>query len=172
MKIVFLDMDGVLNGSDLGIPNEREYNIGDDRWWAMMVNPLLVSLLNKILEASNAKVVISSSWRYHANPEQMQRILNLKGFKGNVIGRTPLSTELPTGLRDGLRGTEIEFWLVKNKHLDIKSFVILDDMGPHRFGNMTSFLVQTNSYTGIRVSDVNSAIDILHDSNLHPGLKG
>ena len=127
-----------------------------------MVDPVPVQHLNAILAATDAKVVSSTSWRYYVEPDQMQRVLDSRGFTGEVIGRTPTNSELPEGLRrTGLRGTEVEVWLTENKHLEIERFVILDDMGPGAFAHMTPYLVQTSWANGLQERHIKAAIDML-----------
>jgi len=52
MKIIFLDIDGVLNV----IPQGRDK-------YGMIFHPEFVENLKYIIEQTNAKIVISSSWR-------------------------------------------------------------------------------------------------------------
>lgn len=164
MKLVFLDMDGVLNSADYRPDTDREepWDPENNRCWATMVNPFSVVFLNRILKGSDAKVVISSSWRYHVSPNRMQKILASRGFEGEVVGRTPTIPELPKSLQGtGVRGTEIEVWLTKNKHREVEKFVILDDLGPKQFPSLTNHLVQTSWATGLVSANVDRALGIL-----------
>jgi hypothetical protein len=158
-------MDGVLNSVDFFDAEVEDKTVpepGSDDWWTRMVDPAAVKRLNTIVERSGAKIVISSSWRYLCGPQDMQRILSAKGFKGEVIGRTPLSTEMPQGLREKeLRGLEIEVWLVKNRHLEIESFVILDDMGEGAFAHTARYLVRTSWGRGLLEEHVPRATEML-----------
>jgi len=165
-------MDGVLNsasyfqkhpGRNPGTDVAKAAR-GDDRWWISMVDPEAVQRLNKIIKATGAKVVISSSWRYHNSPERMQRILDANGFEGEVIGKTPFARDLPQGIRDleGTRGQEITVWLTRNTHLHIAdNFVILDDMGPRSFAHLAPYLVQTTWVAGLLDEHVEQAISTL-----------
>jgi hypothetical protein len=53
MKVVFLDIDGVLNCTKTKNPRKFPY----------VVDPKLLARLNRLLERTAAKVVLSSSWR-------------------------------------------------------------------------------------------------------------
>jgi len=172
MDIIFLDMDGVLNsvaffdanpGRNPGTnPIVDTTSVGDS-WWTSMVDAEAVARLNRVIEATGAKIVISSSWRYHCEPEKMQRILEAEGFKGEVIGRTPFHHLLPQGIRDldGSRGQEISVWLTENTHLDIENFVILDDLGPRAFAHVAPHLVHTTWGKGLLDEHVAFAIRML-----------
>jgi HAD domain in Swiss Army Knife RNA repair proteins len=54
MKIIFLDIDGVLNCK--GTPNPRKF--------PYIVDPKLLNRLQRLLERTGAEVVLSSTWRY------------------------------------------------------------------------------------------------------------
>lgn len=111
MKILFLDIDGVLNcrsGYQRDKPKRMQYMTAE-----------CVEALNYIVrEVSDLKIVISSSWRF-AFP--MQEIIAMLGEAGNaVIDNTPR-----TRLSDDVRGNEIQAWL--DAHPEVENFVILDD---------------------------------------------
>ena len=136
MKIIFLDIDGVLNHqiwfekwhkSEKRTDTEEQYNDS-------MIDPESVDLLNKIIADTDAKVVISSSWRKNNTIESMQTLLDKKGFKGEIIGLTPVLYF--TGLKDYHysvpRGNEIKAWLEINKgilgdKMSKVKYVIFDD---------------------------------------------
>jgi hypothetical protein len=172
MRIVFLDMDGVLNSVAFFDSNPKldpdtatVPDGGSDQWWTRMVNPEQVKLLNVILAETGAKVVLSSSWRYHVDPEWMQRILEAQGFVGEVIARTPRQKDSgETIMVAQTRGHEIERWMVENKHLEIESFVILDDMGPGAFAHMAPYLVRTSWANGLQEHHIKAAIDMLQNA--------
>ena len=72
MKIIFLDIDGVLNN----------YNtLGEGANW----EPDLVKILNRIIKETKAKIVLSSTWR------QIEHYRNIikNDIKINYIGKTP-----------------------------------------------------------------------------------
>jgi len=168
MKIIFLDIDGVLNSKasmrDLGIRNH----------WNDNPHPMHIKWLNKIVEETGAKVVISSTWRTSGSAVMFNRLLNLLGFKGDVIDKTPNL--------DTYRGTEIKTWL--NSHADkilrykdsqwysnkepIESFVILDDDNDMLELSATN-LVLVNDGTGLQEEHAIKAIDILNRGNNEKG---
>ena len=172
MRVIFLDMDGVLNSMEYFARHKKDNpgtdieaaDRGNDVWWLRMIDPEAVARLNRIIEATGAKVVISSSWRYHCDPIRMQRLLRGRGFKGEVIDRTPFAKHLPEGIRnlDGTRGHEISVWLTRNTHLHIADrFVILDDIGPHGFAHVAPHLVHTTWGRGLLDEHIQPAIEML-----------
>lgn len=138
MKIVFLDIDGVLNGWDF-----IEY-IKYHLWHIIPVKSIKrlfrfteidrkrVRRLAKICHKTGAKVVISSSWKnslIDKNGERKAEHDNTKEFwkwidyyNIEVIDKTP---RLRTSYK---RQDEILAWLSKNQDkYDIEEFVVLDD---------------------------------------------
>lgn len=122
MKVLFLDIDGVLNNSKTPVRHEDGFMIAMD--------PYMVFLVNKLAEFDGVKVVLSSSWRYM---KEWDRLMRANGLVFEFLGRTPLAREL--GLTDkeltkiGLdrtgRGVEIRTWL--ERHPEVTRYAILDD---------------------------------------------
>lgn len=127
LKILFLDIDGVLNSQNYitRTMDEREKmridEMGNDSYWAMLIDPDAVAVLNTIIKATGAKVVLSSSWRNSHSLTEMRAFLKLRGFEGELIDKTPKRAPMAPYLR----GNEIQAWL--DKHPEVKQFVILDD---------------------------------------------
>lgn len=119
-RIIFLDMDGVMNHGEYF----RAVKESDP------IDPECVKNLNTIIEATDAKVVISSTWRMFYNIEAMQALLDRKGFKGEVIGETP--DVYSSHKYNAPRGCEIADWIKEHVERDsfdltYRRFIILDD---------------------------------------------
>lgn len=68
MKVLFLDVDGVLNC-------EGTFRLTKPDDW-IPLDPYMGLLLYRIIQATNAKVVLSSSWRgYTDGEEEIQRMI-------------------------------------------------------------------------------------------------
>ena len=154
MKVLFLDIDGVLNSE---VFMRRRLDSQDNAAWINMLDPEAIERLNHILDTlSEVKVVLSSSWR-SAGKDEIQQALEQRGFRGTLIDVTP-SLETMDGLIwiSPDRGTEIDTWL---KGKDVESFVILDDdddMEPHM-----DRLVQTSWEFGLTDEHVEKIIELL-----------
>lgn len=143
MFVIFLDIDGVLNHQPLkDLPRAEGQPLG---WYS----PKCVANLNKLTDETNAKIVVSSTWRLGKSVEELQAILASMGVTGEVIDKTP------TGLGKGsLRGNEIRVWL--NDNQDILGYVIFDDDSDMLLWQKDHF-IQTNPYTGLTRADVYKA---------------
>ena len=133
MKIIFLDIDGVLNckqhlvslrKSKLGKAETQAQRLetlgetvracGDE--WERMIEDDCVKQLNRITQASGAKIVISSSWRYTLPEDKLKDVLKRAGVEASIVG--VISKSCPT------RADAIREWLGEH---EVEAFVILDD---------------------------------------------
>lgn len=110
MKIIFLDIDGVLN-SDEYFDKIKNLNIEGIQ---NKVEVEKIKLLKQAIDITGAKVVLTSSWRYRTNAKYLKELL----LEYDII---PDSTPY----LNNRRGLEIKEWL--EEHSDIENFVILDD---------------------------------------------
>ena len=163
-KIVFLDIDGVLN-------TERWYtqmnkSTPKDRF-GYAFDPVAVDNLYKIIAGSDADIVVSSSWKCFGL-NGIQEMWKERNLPGNVIGVTPntISDEMLLNMNldeldeVAIRGREIEEWLsLHGKNVD--NFVILDDIDSFLTSQKTH-LVLTNPIVGITEEDATKALSILN----------
>ena len=117
MKIIFLDIDGVLNHADFLYDRADRAEAGEDIHPDGAIDPECVEHLNAIIDTTGAKVVVSSTWRLLRTCKKLQWCLDEKGFTGEVIDKTT-SEDMET------RGMQIDAWAREN---DVDAFVILDD---------------------------------------------
>lgn len=161
MKLVFLDIDGVLNN----LTTCRGARCDEDCF-----DPELVKRLNRLTEMTGAHLVLSSSWRllvgsavqilehavevgYQARsfptPESLFVFLAERGIQAPFRGLTPLE------IYD--RGRAIEAYVEANGLLD-SDFVILDDEYVPPFNHR---LVQTSLKTGLTELHLHKAVALL-----------
>ena len=121
MKVLFADVDGVLATPKsyktiLSVPVDKEHCIDKDY---NSFSAKAVANLNKIIKATDAKIVISSTWRKLYSLEALQSIFVQEGIKGEVIGLTPI-LNAPFG-----RGEEILEWIELNSVPE--RYAVIDD---------------------------------------------
>jgi hypothetical protein len=148
--LVFLDFDGVLNSVETFTHHYALHGSpvsGDER-----IDRGLVARLNRLLALAGAQVVVSSTWRIGRTIKDLQRLLDSRGFTGDVIGATPvLWGSVP-------RGREIQAWLSRDG-ADVRSFVILDDSSD--MAHLADRLVRTDSQTGLQDHHIPTAMGVL-----------
>lgn len=101
MKVLFLDIDGVVNSE------ESSKNRGFTG-----IDPYMAFLIGNMVDDLDLKVVLSSSWRNHD-----EGVNEIKKQVCDIMDVTPRIT--------GIRGDEIKVWL--DKHPEVSKYAIVDD---------------------------------------------
>ena len=145
-KIVFLDVDGVLNCAS----TTQRFNgfIG--------IDPLKVELLNQIVREGGARIVVSSTWRNMYELPELIEIFRDSGLDRSieVIGKTGRSFS-------GHRGQEITMWIYDNGIP--RRWLVLDDDSDAGEGWCEPHFVHTSWEHGLTTTDVILAGNILRD---------
>ena len=163
-KIIFLDIDGVLNS--FRWHNSEGNEKLTDRF-GRVFDPEAVSNLSKIVEETGADIVISSSWKCFGL-DGMQEMWKERNLPGKVIGITPntvsdemlLYADLENMELGVIRGNEIKEWLSRHKR-DVLQYVIIDDMDD-MLPEQQYHVVLTDSLIGLSKWDAMKAIAILN----------
>lgn len=113
MKIIFLDIDGVLNSEIY----YRSVNRTAKDW--SRFDPTAVDLIKKLVDEFFAQIVISSTWRFGA-----VQLLNSELKKSGLIKYLHKDWKTPQGYPPS-KGKEIQEWL--DQHTNISEYVIIDD---------------------------------------------
>ncbi len=158
MKILFLDIDGVLNSDEWYA--RRRQKLGD----LSHLDPALVARAGEVASRSGASVVISSAWRMHRDLEELRAVLGAAGLRAPILGETPV---LSDGEPDGLnRAAEILRWLERHTHEaftgrtePVRAFAILDDLPD--FGPLAPWHVATDPAVGLQPADAAHAMELL-----------
>jgi hypothetical protein len=132
VKVLFLDIDGVLNS------HRTAYAFGgfpfDVAKHRSRFDEVAIALVRNICKAAGAQIVLSSSWR---NDKHWERIGPGLGLE--IVDRTPNHHQRP-------RGEEIAAWL--SSHPEVECYAILDDDGDMLDEQMPRF-VQTPHEDGL-----------------------
>ena len=142
--MIFLDIDGVL------APIRQWDRYGD-------LDPACVQVLNEIVAAGEADVVVSSTWRHGRTVAELQAMLEAGGFAGRVLDKTPAA------LNGASRGDEIAAWLAEHA---VGAYVIIDDHAD--MGTLGSRLVQTRPAEGLQPADAPRALAVLRSHRPRP----
>ena len=111
MKVIFLDIDGVLN-SDTYMKKQLD---NSSEGIESEIDPATLILLKKAVDTTGAKIILSSSWRIMRKYNELEKFLMKFGI--SLSGKTPYV--------DGKRGLEIKQYLSENEN--IEQYLILDD---------------------------------------------
>lgn len=110
-KVLFLDIDGVLNSRRTSVAFDGYPHSFDDM---ARFDHVAIGLIRKLCKDTDTAVVLSSDWRYTCTAYETANALDLP-----VIDITPV---LPSSSK---RGFEINAWL--SKHPEVKNYAIVDD---------------------------------------------
>ena len=138
-KIIFLDIDGVLNV----IPQGRDE-------YGAIFHKHFEDNLRWIIEQTGAKIVISSTWRF-SGLKVMQEMWKKRNLPGEIIDITPNEVEVVNKGKfdldfydDVKRGHEIQYWIDNNSD-KIFSYYIIDDDNDMLFHQINNFVRTANN---------------------------
>lgn len=155
MKVIFLDFDGVLNPQgnedvrrklwhlDSSIKSKDEYGY--------LFDETCIRWLHYILLKTDAKIVISSSWRW-IGLESIRLMWVSRNYPQNVYGITRLSTF-------DKRSEDIDIYI---NHHNVDKYCIIDDINMFE-GHHSNKLVITDSGIGLERKSALQAIEILNN---------
>lgn len=156
MKVIFLDIDGVLNNLEHCIKLDKL--LGKEQYWALFraVSQMPFDyqsclLIKRLMKETDAKVVLSSTWR--ANIKNIEIIEKFAQI--NISDRTPILNTI--------RGEEIKKYLLE--HPDITQYVIIDD-DSDMLPEQTKYLCLTNGEIGFTEENYKKCMEILSDEKV------
>ena len=155
MKVIFLDIDGVLNYTQWYVDDRNPGNLNGEEG---DLDPLCVNRIINICNETGAKVVISSDWRISWYGTQLR--LGRMGLDENyILDKTPERIWINIPGFDHSRGAEINDWL--EMHPECEKYVIIDDRTDFK-DNQQPFFIHVNPFVGFTDENMNTAIDLLN----------
>lgn len=117
-KIIFLDFDGVMDTCFMKISLTKEKQALSDEY-GILFDEQCVENLRKIICATNADIVVTSSWKLDMSLKKLQEMWSYRKLPEKVIDVTPNLI--------GSRGDEISAWLEEHE-AEVGKYAIIDDM--------------------------------------------
>lgn len=158
MKVIFLDIDGVLNcqssesmcGGMIGIDDKK------------------VKVLEEIVNKTNAKIVLCSSWKTFWERYEKIEQNEMGNYLDRKLKRHRLSILDKTVDRGSNRGYGIKQWLLNKEY--IESWIVLDDdiFDDYESEGIMEHLIKTKFYDdlgGLQEEHVKQAIKILNSED-------
>lgn len=147
MKVLFLDIDGVLNSADWygHRPHKFLKDNPEESDWECELDPAALALFKKLVHDNpDLQIVISSTWRLNYELDEFKRrfaqMFTIEPSR--VIDKTPRL--------GSIRGLEIQDWL--NRNPQVTKFAIIDDDSD--MGDLMDHLFKTSWQSGIQMSHV------------------
>jgi hypothetical protein len=166
VKILFLDIDGVLNGHDW-----------NDESQSCNIRRECVAHLNRVIRETGCKIVLSSAWRYIVLGGDM----TLKGFgymlrthglvcqRGAtdlIVGCTAPDESPPNPVRDGERGRQCREWLYgPENQWEVTWFAAVDDEDAG-FAELGIPAVITDGARGLTAEDADKLIGLFNRASV------
>lgn len=144
-KIIFLDIDGVMNSHD----TRTDHELGLVSW----LDARNVAVLNRIVQATGAAVVVSSTWRLTMPFDELRATFAAAGCVADLADVTP---DIDARRRD----REIQAWLAAQPEPPSR-YVILDD--DRDMPTLPEKLVKTCPSRGLSPEDVPTVLALLMD---------
>lgn len=163
VRLIFLDIDGVLNCELHYISKDfknykkklrkdvKSKHIERMEYYSSQICNQRILWLNDLCNSTGAKVVISSTWRKSKTLDELKDIFTYCGATFEIIDKTGTNSS-------GVRGVEVYEWLENNCHNltgihshDFKAYVIIDDDSDMLLNQQNHFF-QTDTYSGLTPS--------------------
>ena len=161
-RVIFLDVDGVLNSNFWNDSHQREISDGT------LIDEEKIKLLACLVKKTNSKIILHSGWRTWFDSElkplriEAKKLIQLLEKEGlHIDGLTPdLTTEeiRKTKKFSLVKADEILLWL--KSHNDVTKWVVLDDLDLHNI-RVTQHQVKPDQTVGLTAQDVEKAVKIL-----------
>ena len=161
-RVLFLDIDGVLNSNFWNDSHQREISDGT------LIDEEKVKILASLVKRTNAEIILHSGWRIWFDAElkplrtEAKRLIDIFAKEGlSIDGLTPdLTTEeIRRAKKFSLvKAEEILLWLKTNN--DVAGWVVLDDLDLHN-EQIGKHQVMPDQAIGLTLEDVEKAERIL-----------
>ena len=161
-RVLFLDIDGVLNSNFWNDSHQREISDGT------LIDEEKVKILAPLIKRTKAKIILHSGWRIWFDAElnplrrEAERLIDIFAKEGlSIDGLTPdLTTEeiRRTKKFSLVKAEEILLWLKTNK--EVSGWVVLDDLDLHNI-QIENHQVMPDQTIGLTQEDVEKAERIL-----------
>ena len=161
MKLIFLDIDGVLN----------KFTTKERFEGCLFIENRKVRYLKELVEATRAKIILTSPWRRgwycmdHGLDQKPSDREDIRFYQALISKLREYELEL-LGYTDdfGPRGKEIERWLSEWNGEPVESIVILDALEKDELKPYSDYVVQTSLCEGLTPKHTRKAIKLLNDS--------
>ena len=154
-RIIFLDIDGVLNSNFWNDSHQREISDGK------LVDEKKVKLLSMLVKRTNAKIILHSGWKYwfdkdfkplRPEAENLEMLLKREELLLEDVTPDHTTEEIRRNKKFSLvKASEILAWL--SEHKDVDNWVVIDDLDLHS-KEIEVHQVKTDPSIGLTIDDV------------------
>lgn len=161
-RVIFLDIDGVLNSNLGNDPLQGEISNGS------FIDEKKIKLLASLIETTNAQIILHSGWRFWFDSkckplckeaEKLMDLLHKNGLQLNGFTPDLTTEEIRKNKKFSLvKADEILSWL--NAHKNVTKWVVLDDLDLHNT-QIKQHQVKPDPAVGLTLENIRQAEEIL-----------
>lgn len=161
MKVIFLDIDGVL-------ATHKQYMMSRKKFWdknpiakdikiPYPFDPKCVKIFNEILDETGADIVLSSDWKLHFSLGELDTI-----FKFNGVNKSPIdiTTNDVASFGNLVRNRAYQIGEYIQSH-KITNYVVIDDLNISNYMSITNDedkFVLTSDFEGLKQLGIKNKI--------------
>jgi fatty-acid desaturase len=160
MKVVFLDIDGVIVTGSYITEMEKGPGPWRDKTGKPFFCPQCLKNVEILVQQTGAKVVLSSNWRFYLGDIAAVRAFFVRRkVSFDIYDITPMVEFMGGAIsRPATRGEEINAWL--EGHPRVSNYCILDD-DPHILPTQKPYWIRTTWQYGFTKTKLEKALAIL-----------
>lgn len=162
MKVIFLDIDGVLNSNFWNDAHQREISDGT------LIDEEKIQLFGKLIKRTKAKVVLHSGWKFwfdhemkplRKESEKLKTMLEKEGIEIEDITPDHSTEDIRKSKKFSLvKANEILAWISEHDHVD--KWIVIDDLDLHN-EEIRKHQIRTDASVGLTIENVNEAEKML-----------
>lgn len=162
MKVIFLDIDGVLNSNFWNDTHQREISDGT------LIDEEKVMLLGQLIRDTSAKVILHSGWKFWFDSEvkplrrEAERLISMlekEGIKVNGVTPDHTTEEIRKSKKFSLfKASEILAWV--SQYDNIEKWIVIDDLDLHN-EEIRKHQILTDASIGLTVENICEAERLL-----------
>lgn len=162
MKVIFLDIDGVLNSNFWNDTHQREISDGT------LIDEEKVMLLGQLIRNTSAKVILHSGWKFWFDSEvkplrrEAERLISMlekEGIKVNGVTPDHTTKEIRKSKKFSLvKASEILAWV--SQYDNIEKWIVIDDLDLHN-EEIRKHQILTDASIGLTVENICEAERLL-----------
>ncbi len=162
MKVIFLDIDGVLNSNFWNDAHQREIS---DR---TLIDGGKIQLLGQLIKSTKAKVVLHSGWKFwfdhemkplRKESERLKSMLEEEGIEIDDMTPDHSTEDIRKSRKFSLvKANEILAWI--SEHDNVDKWIVIDDLDLHN-EEIGKHQIQTDASVGLTIENINEAEEML-----------
>ena len=157
-RVIFLDIDGVLNSNFRNDNHQTEISDGT------LIDIEKVRLLSTLVKNTNAKIILHSGWKFwfdsalhplRKEAENLEKLFQQEALMIEDVTPDHSTEEIKRSKKFSLvKASEILAWL--DEHKEVDKWIVIDDLDLHN-SEIEAHQIKTDPHIGLTTEDVHKA---------------